>query len=52
MDHMTDVVLMSIEPKWAERILEGSKKWEYRKYCSIAQGTRIYATKPVQALVR
>jgi predicted transcriptional regulator len=53
MDHMTDVVLMSIEPKWAEQILEGSKKWEYKKYCSIAQGTRIiiYATKPVQALV-
>lgn len=44
---MKKIVLLSILPEWAEAILEGKKKWEYRRIPpKVETGTRIvmYAT--------
>lgn len=47
-------LVLSIRPKFAQKILDGSKRYEYRK--SIPQRydiqrVYIYATKPIQAIV-
>jgi predicted transcriptional regulator len=47
-------VLISLLPKWAEEILSGDKKWEYRRIRIKAQPeSRIifYASKRLQAIV-
>lgn len=47
-------VLLSIKPEYAERILDGSKKYEFRKKIhrdSRVRSVVIYATKPVGKVV-
>ncbi len=45
---MGEIILLSIFPKWAEAILNGEKKWEYRRIPpkNITSGSRVilYAT--------
>ena len=47
-------LILSIKPKFAQSILDGSKRYEYRKSipqrCDI-QKVYIYATKPIQAII-
>ena len=47
-------LIISIHPQYAQMILDGSKRYEYRKYipqrCDI-QKVYIYATKPIQAII-
>ena len=47
-------VLLSIKPEFAERILNGSKRFEFRKRIHVNEQVRtivIYATKPVGKVV-
>ncbi|MBC7219347.1 MAG: ASCH domain-containing protein [Hadesarchaea archaeon] len=46
-------VLLSIEPRFAEAILSGTKKWEFRskKFRIRPKKVYIYCTKPVQRVV-
>ena len=49
-----NVMLLSLKPRWAEEILLGSKKWEYRRVTMhIKPGARMlfYASKNVHAIV-
>lgn len=51
---MTKVVLLSIKPKWADAILDGEKKWEYRKKppgIHPPYDMLLYATSPVQEIL-
>lgn len=51
---MTKVVLLSIKPRWADAILNGEKKWEYRKKLpnlSTPYDMLLYATLPKQKIV-
>lgn len=51
---MTEVVLLSIKPDWAEAILNNEKKWEYRKKLpkfSTPYTVLLYATSPKQKIV-
>ena len=52
---MEKTVLLSILPQWAEAILNGKKKWEYRRVSpkNINKGSRIvlYATRNQQEIV-
>jgi predicted transcriptional regulator len=46
-------VLMSIKPKFADRIMNGEKKWEFRKVWSVTSPDRIYvySSSPVQLII-
>lgn len=47
-------VLLSIKPEYAEKILDGDKRYEFRKAVPKADGVKtvvIYATKPVGKVV-
>ena len=48
-----NVVIMSIRPKYAEAILDGTKVWEFRKHIIRKPFNRvlIYETSPVKAIV-
>ena len=47
-------VILSIKPEYADKILDGSKKFEFRKASFTATGVKsvvIYATKPIGKVV-
>ncbi|MGV7197651.1 ASCH domain-containing protein [Xanthomonas euvesicatoria] len=47
-------VLLSIKPEYAEKILDGNKRYEFRKAIPKANGVKtvvIYATKPVGKVI-
>jgi len=47
-------ILLSIKPKWAEHILKGTKKWEFRKkFPEVEPNTRIilYSTSPEKKII-
>jgi predicted transcriptional regulator len=49
-----DAVILAIKPMYAERILVGRKRFEYRRKCRCIRGGTVvlmYATAPVQAIV-
>ncbi|MCL4362908.1 ASCH domain-containing protein [Candidatus Marsarchaeota archaeon] len=51
---MEHYVLLSILPRWAEAILDGEKKWEYRRVLpNVAAGSKIvlYASGEMRAIV-
>ena len=53
-DLMEHYALLSILPRWAEAILNGEKKWEYRRVLpKVPVGAKIilYASEKVQAIV-
>lgn len=51
---MTKAVLLSIDPEWAEAILSGKKKWEYRREPPAIDppyDLLLYATSPIQKIL-
>ena len=47
-------VLLSIKPEFAEKILNGAKRYEFRKqaFAQPVEAVVLYATKPVGKIVR
>lgn len=51
---MSRAVLLSVDPEWAEALLEGLKEWEYRRVapaCDPPYVAYLYATAPQQEVV-
>lgn len=51
--HVGKIVFMPIKPEFADRILDGSKKYEFRKVAISAEVTHmvVYASSPIQRII-